>query len=237
MAIRFIETGEQSAAMNMAIDEALMMKTKVPVLRIYGWKPSAVSIGYFQGMEQEVNIKECQRRGIDVVRRVTGGGSVFHDSEITYSFITRAFPKDIMDSYKLICSAIIKGLNAAGIPAEFSKINDITIEGKKISGNAQTRKDGALLQHGTLLLDTNIEKMFTVLKVPKEKLKDKNIKDVKERVAPLKMSKNEALKAIKSGFSKVFGTLEESKLTMEELSAAAKLSQEKYSRKEWNFRR
>ncbi|MBI5355525.1 MAG: lipoate--protein ligase family protein [Candidatus Aenigmarchaeota archaeon] len=142
-----------------------------------------------------------------------------------------------MDSYKLICSALIKGLNGAGVPAEFSKINDIAVDGKKISGSAQTRKDGALLQHGTLLLDTNIEKMFTVLKVPKEKLKDKGIKNVKERVAPLRISKNEAIKAVKSGFSGVFGALEESKLTMEELTAAAKLSKGRYSNKEWNFRR
>lgn len=237
MAIRFIDTGESSAAMNMAIDEALMLKSKVPALRIYGWKPSAVSIGYFQGMGQEVNLKMCRKKGIDVVRRATGGGAVFHEDEITYSFVTRAFPKDIMASYMLICSAIIKGLSAAGIQAEFSRINDIVVGGKKISGNAQTRKDGALLQHGTLLLDANIEKMFSVLKVPKEKLKGKGIKNAKERIAPLKMSKNEAAKAIKSGFSEVFGTLEESKLTMEELSAAAKLSKEKYSSKEWNFRR
>ncbi|MBI5355524.1 MAG: hypothetical protein HZB68_03655 [Candidatus Aenigmarchaeota archaeon] len=74
MAIRFIDTGESSAAMNMAIDEALMLKSNVPVLRIYGWKPSAVSIGYFQGMEQEVNLKECQKRGIDACHKSLSKG-------------------------------------------------------------------------------------------------------------------------------------------------------------------
>lgn len=237
MALRFIDTGEQSAAMNMAIDEALMLKSKVPVLRIYGWKPSAVSIGYFQGIEQEVNLAECKKRGIEVVRRITGGGSVFHENEITYSFVTRAFPKDILGSYGLICSAIIKGLNSTGINAEFSKINDITVGGKKVSGNAQTRKDGALLQHGTILLNADVIKMFSVLKVPKEKLSDKGIKDAKERIAPIGTSRNEAIRAIKGGFSGIFGNLEEGKLTMEELALAAKLSKEKYSSKEWNFRR
>ncbi len=88
--IRVIETGYDTAYWNMAVDEVLLNSTNdVPALRIYGWKPTAVSIGYFQRMEEEIDIKKCKQLDVDVVRRITGGGSVLHDSELTYSFITK----------------------------------------------------------------------------------------------------------------------------------------------------
>ena len=134
----------------------------VPVLRLYGWKPSAVSIGYFQSLEEEVDVKKCKKAGIDVVRRLTGGGAVLHEHELTYSFITKVYPTNIMESYRLICEPVVMCLKNLGLDAKFSPLNDIIVGDKKVSGNAQTRRKNTLLQHGTILLDVDVEKMFSV---------------------------------------------------------------------------
>ena len=114
---------------------------------------------------------------MDYVRRITGGGAVFHDNELTYSIVIPEshpqIPKNIIDSYKRICGAIMKGLDKLGIDSKYFPINDILTNNKKISGNAQTRKSKTVLQHGTILMDVDVEKMFSLLKVPDEKIKDK----------------------------------------------------------------
>jgi len=149
---------------------------------LYGWKPSAVSIGYFQGLEEEVDLAVAQKEGVSVVRRITGGGAVFHDAELTYSFVTREFEENILDSYRQICGAVLSGLKTIGIEGQFAPLNDLILGGKKFSGNAQTRKNGVLLQHGTILLDVDVDRMFSLLKVPSEKMRDKIVSDVKMRV-------------------------------------------------------
>ncbi len=197
--IRVIETGYDTAYWNMAVDEVLLNSTNdVPALRIYGWKPTAVSIGYFQRMEEEIDVKKCKQLDIDVVRRITGGGSVLHDSELTYSFITKRYPQSIIESYKWICDAVVISINKLGLDAKFSPLNDIVINGKKISGNAQTRKKGTLLQHGTILLGVDTEKMFSILKVPSEKIRDKMISYASERVTGLNKTFTEVTLALKS---------------------------------------
>src|SRR5918996_5661931 len=184
--IRELETGYNNAALNMAIDEALIENIgEAPVLRIYGWRPAAVSIGYFQSIKDEVDLEKCSEIGVDVVRRLTGGGAVLHEFELTYSFMTKKYPQNIMESYRWICDAIVMSINRLGFDANFVPLNDIVIAGKKVSGNAQTRRNGVLLQHGTILLGVDVNKMFSVLKVPSEKLRDKIIKDAKERVTSL----------------------------------------------------
>jgi lipoate---protein ligase len=101
---------------------------------------------------------------------MTGGGAVLHDSELTYSFITREYPQNILESYRMICDPIINCLVNLGFnEVKFAALNDVVVDGKKVSGNAQTRKEGILLQHGTILLDVDPEKMFTLLKVPKKR--------------------------------------------------------------------
>jgi lipoate-protein ligase A len=198
----------------MALDEALLETVAsgaVPVLRFYGWSPPAVSVGYFQGLEEEVDREACARRGVDLVRRISGGGAVFHDAEITYSFIV---PLDhplagdsVMGSYGRLCSGITAGLGLLGIDAAFAPINDIIAGGKKVSGNAQTRRQGCVLQHGTVLLDIDPELMFELLKVPQEKMKGKLIQDVRSRVTGLRallgrgVLFDEARDALARGFS------------------------------------
>ena len=238
--IRTVETGFNSAALNMAIDEALIESVgEAPILRIYGWRPAAVSIGYFQSMNEEVDITKCREIGVDIVRRLTGGGAVLHEYELTYSFISRRYPQNIVESYKWICDAIVISINRLGFDASFVPLNDIVIAGKKVSGNAQTRRKGVLLQHGTILLGVNVSKMFSVLKVPSEKLRDKIIKDVKERVTSLAgTTYDDMATSLKTSFAAKFGAkLIADTLSTEEISHARWLAERKYSKNEWNLRR
>jgi lipoate-protein ligase A len=249
---RLLQTGFNTAFANMAIDRAILVANsdgKVPsTVRFYGWVPPAISIGYFQGLTEEVDLDACKKFGVDCVRRITGGGAVFHDKELTYSIVIPEshpeIPKNIINSYGRICGAIMKGLQNLGIESEYAPINDIITGGKKISGNAQTRKLGTVLQHGTVLMDVDVDKMFSLLKVPNEKIKDKLIKDVKQRVTSIKhiLGKDiffeEVAEAMKKGFEIEFNVeLVEGKLSKEEAALAKKFEKECFSSKDWNHRR
>ena len=245
MEFRLINDGWRNAYENMAVDEAILMNN-IPTLRLYKWKPSAISIGYFQSMEEEVNLEECKRQGVDVVRRITGGGAVYHDSdgEITYSVICpqEMLPRKIMDIYSLICSSLAQGLAYIGLNARHEGINDIVVNGKKISGSALTKKYGNVLQHGTLLLKVDIKKMFSLLKVGKEKISDKEIRSVEERVTSVEkeggvMDEGKVKEALIKGFEEKMGLkFYEGELTEKEREDAEKL-REKYESREWNFKR
>ncbi len=242
---RLLVHGARDAFTNMAIDESLLISGK-PTIRFYKWKPSAISIGYFQGIEEEVNLKECEKHGIDVVRRISGGGAVFHDEkgEITYSLIApeEMLPENILASCDKICSSIAHGLGYMGADAEFSPLNDIVVNGRKISGSAQTRRQGNVLQHGTILIDLNAELMFSLLNVSAKKIEDKGIKKASKRVTCLQaevgeVNENELIKALVRGFEEGFGIqLAEGKMDDEEMSRVKKL-REKYESREWNFKR
>jgi lipoate-protein ligase A len=251
---RLIELTINDAYMNMAIDEAILtmiQKGESPnTIRFYRWKPSAVSIGYFQSLIEEVDVEECGKLNVDIVRRITGGGTVYHDynGEVTYSVIASKknpkIPEDILESYNVLCNGIVLGLKKLGLNSAFKPINDIVVNGKKISGNAQTRKLNAILQHGTILIDVDVETMFKLLKVSDEKIKDKMINSVKERVTSIKkelnknVSFNEVAEALKKGFEESLNIkLLPGKLTEEEKSLAEKLKREKYSSKEWLYKR
>ena len=251
---RFIDLEVNTAFENMAIDEAIMLAINdgnaPPTLRFYRWNPSAVSIGTFQGMTDEVDVEFCESNGIDYIRRITGGGAVYHDfeGEITYSIIMPKghilAPSDIIESYRLLCGGIIKALEHLGIKGEFKPINDVDVDGKKVSGNAMTRRHGCVLQHGTTLLDLDVNQMFTILKVPQEKISDKMIADVKERVTSIRdiLGRNvrveELRDALEQGFSDALHLdLAPGKLSKEEREVARRLAKEKYSSREWSFSR
>ena len=244
---RVIPLAANDAFMNMAIDEAVtesVAEGSAPTIRFFRWLPSAVSIGYFQGLRDEVDVERCGELGIHIVRRRTGGGAVYHDydGEITYSIIApeNIIPHGIRESYNVICELIIRSLKHLGIESEFKPINDIITSGKKISGNAQTRRNGILLQHGTILYDLDVRKMFSLLKVGQEKISDKLIQAVEDRVTCVKKLKetsmDELYQALVKGFTEDKDhTFEQ--LTDTELNRAKELAEEKYSREEWNFMR
>jgi lipoate-protein ligase A len=235
--IRVLETGNNIGSLNMAIDEFLLYNCSDPVLRIYGWSKPCISIGYFQSTD-DINYKKCLEQNIDIVRRITGGGAVFHDMELTYSFVTKNFPQDILESYKEISGIVIQALKKLGLDAKFSPLNDVTVNGKKVCGNAQTRKNNTLLQHGTILLKVDIEKMFSLLNVPIEKISDKKISDVKNRVSGISKTFDQVSEALKDSNSDVFGCkLVSYNLNQEELKSCQKLADEKFSTNNWLLKR
>ena len=232
----------------MSIDNAIMEEVSKgrsdPTIRFYRWKPSSVFIGRFQSMQDEVNTKLCDETGITYVRRITGGGAVYHDNsgEITYSVIApeEIIPKGIIDSYRLVCGWIIYGLSKLGIKAEFSPINDVTVNERKISGNAQTRKDGVVLQHGTILYDVDFKTMFSVLNIPAEKISDKMIKSAEERVTRVSEFSGITLDMLYSSLFEGFVSGKEyelGSLNVNETVRAAELADTVYRTKEWNFNR
>lgn len=245
MRYRFIPPQAFSAHMNMALDEAICESVKrgtsLPTIRLYTWKPSAISIGYFQGLKDEVDLKTCREQGVDWVRRRTGGGAVYHDSEgeITYSLIgpEEHFPKEIIKSYEQICQPLISALESIGIRGHFSPINDIMVGERKISGNAQTRRQGILLQHGTILHDVDVDKMFSLLKVGKEKIADKLIQSVKKRVTRVLDHSDASREDLAKALAEAFGAgreIETGDYTAEELGRARQLVEERYSTDSWN---
>lgn len=231
----------------MAIDEALLKlnaEGESPnTIRFWRWKPSAVSLGYFQSVEREVDLGVARRYGVDVVRRITGGGAVFHDhdGELTYSVVCKQgdVPDDIIESYRLICGGLVCGFEQLGLRAEFKPVNDVQVDGKKISGSAQTRRWGSVLQHGTVLISPDVRKMFELLKVSPEKISDKFIASVFERVTTVerelgrKPSFEKVRETMSRGFEESLNMeLSEGDPTSEELDLVAGL-RPKYASDEW----
>jgi lipoate-protein ligase A len=231
----------------MAIDEAISSLVKEglspPTIRFYRWSPGAVTIGCFQCIGDEVDLDACRRLGIDLVRRATGGGAVYHDpaGEITYSVIApeSLFSKDIPESYLEICSYIIRGLSGLNIDASFRPINDVTVGGRKVSGSAQMRRQGVLTQHGTILYGLDRATMFSVLKPSRLKLSGKPAVTFGDGIACIHelcgASMEELYNALLNGFTEgkewEFGTL-----SYEE-KARVKYIVWKYDSYEWNFSR
>lgn len=230
----------------MALDEALLERhiegAGGAVVRIYGWSAPAVTIGYTQDAREAVDRKECEARGIPVIRRITGGGAVFHNSEVTYSIVGPAAAfGGVIDSFMEISTALIAGLKRLGLQAEFAPENDLLVSGMKISGNAQVRRKGALLQHGTILLDVDRDAMFAMLTVSEEKLKRKRLARAADRVtsATEKTGRpidfDEAASALRRGFEDWMGEPSERFDQSDELiSLAQKLAEQKFSSPAWN---
>ena len=248
---RLLSTGFRDCYYNMGLDEALLESVSagaLPVLRFYGWHPPAVSVGYFQGLTEEVDLEAAERLNFNVVRRISGGGAVLHRSELTYSIIMAIdhplAGKDLGESYRILCGGLIRGFAFLGMEAVFSGINDILAGGKKISGNAQTRRMGCLLQHGTVLLDNDVDTMFEVLKVPEEKIRGKLIGEVKERVTSIRsvlgrnLSFEEAEAAFVRGFAEALDlACEKTEVSPVEDNRARELAETKFSAREWLFKK
>jgi lipoate-protein ligase A len=250
---RFLDLKVADAYTNMAVDEALVYAKgegkAENTLRFYRWQPSAVTLGYFQSVEDEIDLEACQRYGIDVNRRISGGGAVLNSSygEITYSIVMpegdSRISEDPTESYRYLCHGIVEGLANLGIEAAFKPINDIIVGSQKISGNAQIRRYGAVLHHGTILVDFNAREMFSVLKISEEKISDKMIQQAEERVTTIRRvlgreaSFEEVRAAMKDGFAKALGVeLVPGELSEHEDELVAKFKK-KYASRDWIFRR
>ncbi|OYT50565.1 hypothetical protein B6U66_05365 [Candidatus Bathyarchaeota archaeon ex4484_135] len=254
---RLIELEVRDAFMNMAIDEAILMARclgKVPnTVRFYRWQPSAVSLGRFRPVEQDVNVEACKKLGVDIVRRPTGGGTVYHDAkgEITYSVVVKASDigsPDVETSYAILCSGLIEACRILGLEAQLHPggpraCPNIIIGGKKISGNAQAWRRGVILQHGTFLVEVNLAKMFTVLKAPWPLPLEEVVRKAEKKITSIErelgrpVSVCEAYEALREGFSRALGVeLIPDELTDFELELAERLKETKYSSNDWNFK-
>ncbi|MCS7124286.1 MAG: lipoate--protein ligase family protein [Candidatus Bathyarchaeota archaeon] len=253
---RLLKFETRNAYMNMAIDEAVLtarIKGLAPnTVRFYRWNPSAVSIGKFQNAGNEVYLENCLRYGVDVVRRISGGGAVYHDSEgeITYSVVADKASlnvKDITEAYAKVYAGVVEALKTLGLKADFNEGNpkacpNLTINGKKISGSAQCHKAGIVLQHGTMLVDVDLERMFTFLKVPWAKTCMEVICIAKEKITSLRAELGKKIpletvhQALIEGFQKTLKTLlKPEDLTQYEKELVEKLYREKYSTANWNI--
>jgi len=254
---RLLQLETHSAFTNMAIDEAVLrmrIANLVPnTLRLYRWKPSAVSIGRFQDIENEVQLDNCRSQGIDIVRRITGGGTVYHDSEdeVTYSVVARKEDfgtEDIAAVYAKIYAGLAEAVKTLGLHADFNQGDEkvcpnLTVNGKKISGSAQAHKRGVVLQHGTLLLKVNMERMFTYLRVPWAQTWMQIVNVARNKITSVSaelrknVSTEDASNALARGFETALNIrLVEGRLTDGEIEFSRNLCKEKYAADDWNFR-
>jgi len=190
---RLLDTGQRPAAENMCLDEAVLTarsKGVVPnTLRFLEFRPSCVVVGYHQDPDLEIRADFCRQAAIEVNRRITGGGAIyFGEGVLGWEIIAdKEFgPRDVLSLYRKLCAAIVQGLHILGVEASFRPVNDIEVKGRKISGTGGTEVGGAFLFQGTLLVDLDIRIMLRALKVPAEKLRDKEIDSLMERLTCLK---------------------------------------------------
>ena len=234
---RLLDTGRMTAARNMALDEVLLkvkangMRKGISVpntIRLLQMSSPAVLIGFNQNVEQEVRTSFCRERSIDINRRITGGGAIYFDeSQLGWEMICdRSFMNMSVANVRFFERAsrpLIQSLRTLGIHADFRPLNDIEVNGRKISGTGGTEWGDAFLFQGTLLTDFDVDTMLRSLRIPIEKLKDKELASVRERVTCLAWElgtspETDELKTILiNGFQDVFGiTLEPGGLTAEE---------------------
>jgi lipoate-protein ligase A len=181
---RFIDFGLVDIRDMMAMDEAILKGDGGNTF--FFWTPKkSIILGFFQKADVELNLARCM--DYTITRRISGGGIAFSDDrcrQINYGVVgtidNELFPLDIIESYKQICGVLIDTLVHYGLNATFRPINDVVVDNKKISGNAQTRWEGKLLQNGTLLLDFDIEEMLRISNIPEEKFLDKKIASIRE---------------------------------------------------------
>ena len=252
---RLLPLETNDAFMNMAIDEAILtarVADKVPnTLRFYRWQPSAVSIGKNQNPQDEVYLDACKQLGIDVVRRISGGGTVYHDfeGEVTYSMVAKTTDlgtADITAVYAKVYEAVKDTLRILGITADFStgdakNCPNMTVKGKKISGSSQTLTRGVVLQHGTVLRSVDLPKMFQLLKLKNATctqaadIAQRKITSVQNELGHA-VSVDTLANSLAQGFRIILKMqLEPGELASYELEFANKLCKEKYSTKKWNF--
>ena len=246
---RYLPYAIYSGAENMAVDEALLLtmahkQDPQPVLRFYGWSPATLSLGYAQSYHKEVDEEACLAKGVEIVRRPTGGRAVLHQYELTYSVIAPEHDPHVsgtvIESYLRISQALLKGLRALGVPAEMvacSGLNEasssacfdapswyeLVVEGRKLVGSAQVRKEGMLLQHGSILLHFDADLLFRLLKFPNEEIRQRLVKGFRGKACALDevwthpIKREELEQKICSGFCDIMGIeLIRSRLTEQE---------------------
>ncbi|CAN5643069.1 biotin/lipoate A/B protein ligase family protein [soil metagenome] len=233
--------------MNLALDEVLTRRVgkgeRPPTLRFWGWASKAVILGRFQSVKNEVNADVAAEHGIEVVRRISGGGAMFVEPEgaITYSiYAPESLIKGLSfpESYAFFDAWVIHALRKLGLEAWYAPLNDITASGGKIGGAAQARRWNAVLHHVTMAYAMNGELMSQVLRIGKEKLSDKGITSAAKRVGPLSQQTSLPRETLIAHLTDVFRDehgLKDGSLHPDEIVEAEELIASRFSTKEWVY--
>lgn len=245
---RLVDSGLVSPPESAALDDAMLeahIAGVVPsTLHFYVRAQPTVSVGYFQKISESVDAAEASKRGVAIVRRKSGGSSIFTDTgQLIYGLVVHEseLPSGMSESFRVICSAIARAISSFGLDARYRPMNDVEVDGRKTSGNAQLRRKGSVLQHGTVVVQTDLEAMDAVLKV--DKSKNPSLSRPSERVASLSsllgraVSIDDVKERMTSEFSKTFQVqFEKGVLTESERAIVNRLVAERYSREEWNLK-
>ena len=239
----FIDNQNQhDPALNLALEEFLIrnIAPEEELLLFYINEPSII-IGRHQNTIAEINVEYAREKELHVVRRLSGGGAVYHDlGNLNFSFIAPNVGGSFANFQKFT-APVIQVLRELGVPAELSGRNDILAEGRKISGNAQYVSGPRLVSHGTLLYNTDLEEIGKALRVKASKIESKGIKSVRSRVANISEFLEEPediLRFRQQILEGVFGlqtTIPEYRLTLDDWSAVRQLARERYQSWEWNY--
>ncbi len=263
---RFLNTGIQNAALNMAIDEAVLTHhlngEAPPTLRVFRWVQPAISLGRFQNVEREILSDVCRQRGVALVRRPTGGRAVYHLNEVTYSLVSGkryGIPSGVVAAYAYLAQGLQAALATLGVHAELSEEHvsknpsaacfasstqaDLTSNGFKLIGSAQVWKDDALLQQGSLPLDDHAAEFFSMLRYPSDAERQKALGLYRTKTAPLhtfvpQATWDDVANAFRSGFSSALHEdFVSGELSTSEWELAQQLAEEKYNQLEWREER
>jgi lipoate-protein ligase A len=240
-----VHDAPQAPVLHMALDEALTDAVasgrRPPTLRIWEWAAPAVVIGRFQSLRNEVDMAAARRHGIEVVRRISGGGAMFIEpgNTITYSIYAPASLVEglsFQESYALMDAWVLDALGELGIRAWYQPLNDIASDAGKIGGAAQTRRGGAVLHHVTMAYDIDAAKMLEVLRIGREKLSDKGTTSAAKRVDPLRsqtgLPREQVIERMLASFRRLHG-LAGDRLRDGELAQAWKLVRDKFGAAPW----
>ena len=242
--MRFIDNkGITDPQINLAIEEYVLRTMDIEedsFLLFYINEPSII-IGKNQNTIEEIDTDFVEANDIKVVRRLSGGGAVYHDlGNLNYSFITKDDGESFRN-FKKFTEPVVQALAKLGVKAELIGRNDLLVEGRKISGNAQFSTQGRMFSHGTLMFDTEIDTVVSALKVRKDKIESKGIKSIRSRVAnisefleePMEIEqlRLEVLKSIFDGEENI----KYKELTEEDWANIHELSKERYANWDWNY--
>ena len=229
---------------NLALEEYCVRNLNMSddYLLFYINEPSII-IGKHQNTIEEINSQYVNENGIHVVRRISGGGAVYHDKgNLNFSFMTR-YSHESIHNFRFFTGPVIKVLAELGVNAELNGRNDITVSDRKISGNAQFTDTKSMFSHGTLLFDSHLEDVVKALNVKTDKIESKGIKSVRSRVANIseflsnKMSIDEFRQKIINSIFSSQDSVEYYDLDDEQWNNVMKLSESKYRNWDWNYGR
>ncbi|MGI6093894.1 MAG: lipoate--protein ligase [Lachnospiraceae bacterium] len=240
--MKYIETGKTDPYYNLAFEEYVLTRCRDDDYIILWQNENTIVMGLHQNPYEEINLEKAEEKQVNIVRRITGGGCVYHDlGNLNYSYITQWDEEQGADIGKLVMP-VVEAFQKLGLHIEVQGRNDLLLDGKKISGSAQALIKNRLLQHGTLLIHSDLEFLSEVLRVSKDKFQSKSTKSVRSRVTniqnyvgePLKIEKVKEL--LRNSWNQ-HGPLEFVRLDETALAEIEKLAEQKYRSREWNYSR